>query len=239
MRILSALRGLLELLYVPRCAACDERTVAPICDACTISLVELGSACPICAEPLEGPRSFQCGRCRARTPPYASITAPYRYGGQLAVALQHLKFHRRADIARTLAPLVQPALRETIDAHGIDLAVPVPLHWRRMSARGFNQAALLLRYAAAGGPLVPTDHLSLRRTRATPAQMGLDAKARAANVRGAFTVVRRRAQRIRGKRVLLVDDVVTTGATVAAAARALKAAGASQVHGFCVARAET
>jgi len=113
----------------------------------------------------------------------------------------------------------------------------VPLHWRRMAVRGFNQSRLLL--AHAGRDLdAPADRLSLRRRRATAPQTGLDARARRRNLAGAFAVARGRVPRLAGRRILLVDDVATTGATLAAAAAALLAAGAAAVVGFCVARAE-
>ena len=239
MRFLSSL---LDLIYVPLCPSCDVRVPANagLCATCVISLVELGSACPRCAEPLEGPQSFECGRCRKRPPPYASLTAPYRYGGELAAALQRLKFQRRPDIARSLGPMVTPCLSATIEMHGIELLMPIPLHWRRMSSRGFNQAALLLDYAAAGlEDDVDIDRVSLRRTRRTTAQAGLDARARIANVDGAFAVVAGRRSRVAQRRILLVDDISTTGATIAAAARALLASGARSVHGFAVGRTET
>lgn len=229
----------LDLLFVPHCAACDVRVDpgAPLCEPCSASLYELGSACPRCAEPIEGPRSVVCARCLTRPPPFVAAHAPFRYGGELARALHRLKYDGRPDIARSLAPLVRPGLRRAVAESGAEVAVPVPLHWRRLSARGFNQAALLLRHAARGLGL-EIDALSLRRVRATATQSSLRASERAGNVAGAFAVVRRRRSRLAGRRVLLVDDVMTTGATMAACARALVAAGAREVIAFCAARAE-
>jgi ComF family protein len=148
--------------------------------------------------------------------------------------LRRLKFEPRPDIARTLAPLIAPAIAEA--AGGVDVAMPVPLHWRRMWQRGFNQAALLLE--CANTCELEVDKLSLRRRRATTPQTGLSAKKRAANVDGAFVVPESRRPRVAGRHILLCDDIMTTGATFAAATRALLRAGARQVTCFSAARAE-
>jgi ComF family protein len=238
MRPLTILSRLLDVVYAPACAACDEPITAGagLCDACAISLVALAARCPRCARPVSGPADVTCRRCRREPPPFAEIAAPFVYGGELAAALRRLKFGGRRDVARTLAPLLGPPLADA--AAGCDLIVPVPLHWRRMARRGFNQAALLVRHARpATAP--PVDQLSLRRVRATLPQTGLDARARRRNVSAAFAVAARRRARVAGRRVLLVDDIVTTGATMAAAAAALMAAGARSVTGFCAARADS
>jgi ComF family protein len=206
---------MLDWLYAPACAGCDVRWDGPFCEVCAVSVDEA----------VAGPAVAGLER----------LVAPYGYGGQLAEAVRRLKFGRRAEVARALAPLLAPALAEA--AEGCDLVMPVPLHWRRLAGRGFNQAWLLLKHAGAGVDVV-ADRLSLRRVRATPPQTGLDAVGRRRNVAGAFAVPARRAARVAGRRILLVDDVVTTGATMAAAAAALRAAGATEVVGLCVARAE-
>jgi ComF family protein len=226
----------LDLLFAPTCAACD-RTIPSgdsLCDTCAVSLVATGPACPRCALPSAGPLSTLCGACRASPPPYDALHAPFLYGGELARALRRLKFDGRREVARALAPLFAPALVRA--ATEVDLVIPVPLHRRRLARRGFNQTALLLRHARVR-TLAPVDLLSLRRTRATSPQTGLDRTARRRNVDGAFAVVPSRVTRIAGRSILLVDDVGTTGATLAAAARALRAAGAAAVTAFCVARA--
>jgi ComF family protein len=230
----------LSTLFVPRCAACDRR-VAPgeaLCPPCAASLDPLGSACPRCAEPLAAPVPVTCARCRLHPPPFEAMVAPWRYGGELAVALRRLKLSGVPELSRELAPLVAPFLAAAIEAAEIDLIVPVPLHWRRLAGRGFNQAQLIaIEARRAAGLVTPIDSLSLRRTRPTPTQTGLSAAQRIANVRGAFAVVPRRARRLAGRRVLLVDDIATTGATLAAATRALDDAGADGVVAFVVARA--
>jgi ComF family protein len=235
MRVLTTV---LELIYPPACAACDQPAEHAFCPACADSLAELSPACPRCAEPFEGPpiaTEPTCLRCRRTPPPVDATLAPYRFGGQLAVALRRLKLTRRREVARALAIVLRPCVA-AIAPH-VDLAIPVPLHWRRMSSRGFNQSELLLRLASRGTGL-RVDRGSLRRIRATPPQRGMNAELRAANVRDAFRVPLRHRLRLRGARVLLFDDVVTTGATLFAAARALREAGAAEVIGLCAARAE-
>ncbi len=232
------LDSLLDWIYPPRCPACDADVCGRValCGTCEISLYPLGARCPRCAEPVEGPRNVTCHRCRRRAPPFESIDAPFRYGGELAVALRRFKFDRRIDIGRTLAPLLTPALaRSAADA---DVVIPLPLHWRRLAHRGFNQATVLTDEAAFD-LRTPIDRVALRRVRHTAPQTGLTAAERTRNVAGAFSVPRRHRARVAHRRVLLVDDVVTTGATMAAAARALRRAGARSIRGLCLARADT
>lgn len=234
MRVLAAAAA---AIFVPSCAACDAilaaDDAAPFCARCRGSLVANEPACPRCAEPIGGPVAITCARCVRTPPPQAATIAPWRYGAAIATALRRLKLADRADLARALAPLVAPFIAALADPDGgaaIDRIVPVPLHWRRMLRRGYNHAELLA-HAARGA--LPVDD-ALRRTRATRPMPGLDAAARAANVRGAFAARRD----LRGARVLVLDDITTTGATLAAACAAVRAAGAAEVYGFAVARAE-
>jgi ComF family protein len=229
----------LSTLYVPRCAACDRR-IAPdqsLCASCAISLEPLGVACARCAEPMAA-RSGLCGRCKKSPPPFEAIVAPWRYGGELGAALRRMKLSRVPEIGRELAPLLAPFFTAAVGAGAIDLVIPVPLHRFRLARRGFNHAQILAEETARfSGIDVEVDALSLRRARPTTTQTGLSAAARAHNVAGAFAVLPRRVGRITGKRVLLVDDIATTGATLSAASRALLDAGAAAVVGFVVARA--
>jgi ComF family protein len=248
-----ALAHLAAPLYLPACAACDAVLAVdeppPLCGRCRPSLVANEPACPRCAEPIAGPVAIECARCRRAPPPQRATIAPWRYGAAVAIALRRLKFNDRTDLARALAPLAAPfvaalAAVDTAEAAAstgsvtrggaVDLVVPVPLHWRRLARRGYNHAELLAVAIAGALPVAR----ALARRRATRPQPGLDAAARADNVRGAFAATRRGRARLAGARVLLVDDITTTGATLAAAAAAARDAGAADVVAFAFARAE-
>jgi len=160
------------------------------------------------------------------------VIAPWRYCERLALLVGHWKYHGATWLTPLLADLWRAGARELPP---VDLVVPVPLHWRRQWHRGYNQAELLGRaLLAAGsrraGPRL--DNRLVRRRRATPSQSALGADHRAANLAGAFTV-RGRCDNLR---VAVVDDVLTTGSTAAAVARALLAAGAQRVEVWCAAR---
>src|SRR5690606_2325318 len=172
---------LLAWSHPPRCGACDRRLPrrTPLCEGCATSLYPLGVACPRCAEPLESPVALLCRRCQRAPLPLASITAPWRFGGELATVLRRLKFAGRSDLARSLAPLFRDDLIEA--AGQADLIVPVPLHWTRRLSRGYDQAALLA--AAAGRLPVRIEGQVLRRRRRTAAQTGQSARAREENLR--------------------------------------------------------
>lgn len=192
--------------------------------------------CASCDEPVPMRTAF-CPSCAASLVPAVDcepgVFAAYIYGGALARAITHMKYESRPELARPLSAMAVRAAARM--GRSPDLVVPVPLHPSRLALRGFNQAALLAR-PVARFLSAPLSVLALRRTRATAQQAGQGRIERAHNLKGAFAVPR--SHRVKGKRVLLVDDVYTTGATIEACRTALSDAGAVDVSVVVVARAQ-
>jgi ComF family protein len=219
--------ALLELIYPPRCASCGGDTRRePFCATCADALEPVPAGCPRCGLP--GP-ALPCGTCRATPPAFVSLSAGGLFGGPLADAVHAFKYGDRPALARPLGAWL--AGRVVLPAGAP--VVAVPLARGRRIARGYDQAALLADglARAVGAPRL---RAVLRRVRETAPQVGKSREARRRNVADAFAARGAAA----GLDLVLLDDVVTTGATADAAARALLQAGASSVTVVALARAE-
>lgn len=210
------------------CLLCDaESGTELLCHACREALPRLAEPCPRCAMPSRD--KAICGACLAHPPHFDGTVAPWRYDYPVDRLVLALKFQRRL----ALAPVLARALEQLWHA-GADVIVPMPLHRKRLAERGFNQSAEIAR-SLARSVGVPLALDILVRSRHTAPQSDLRYAERRVNVRGAFSCSRE----IDGLSVALVDDVMTTGATLDEAARTLKRAGAARVENWVAARTLT
>lgn len=200
-----------------------------LCAACAAELPRNLRCCARCALPLAEPAAL-CGDCQRHPPPWDAAWTPFRYGWPLDHLETRFKFGRDLAAGRALVAAWQ---HEPMPLPVPQLLLPVPLHVRRLRQRGYNQALELAR-PLAGHLGVPLRHDLLQRARGTAAQTELDAVARRRNVRGAFAV---RAGATLPAHVAILDDVMTTGATLAECARTLKRAGVARVDVWALARA--
>lgn len=230
-RVRRALTGLGDLIAPPVCLACREPMTAhdTLCAGCWSGIDFIRP--PLC-DKLGLPLPFATGAVSlsaaalANPPVWDRARAVAHHSGLMRRLIHDLKFHDRDDLVRLLGGLMTEAGSALLS--DADLIVPVPLGRLRLLRRRFNQAAVLGRDVARRSG-VACDPLSLVRLRATRSQIGLSREQRATNVRGAFGVPEGRRGRIEGRHIVLIDDVMTTGATAAAATRALRNAGAETV----------
>ena len=224
--LVAAARTVAAAVFPSKCAACGALG-AGICATCLARARPLDVPnCRQCNRPLE--YGDQCAACRAERRRVDRVFVRYPYVTPLREAVQRLKYENRRYLARELAAIAVTALPDDLS---IDAILPIPLHPQRQAERGYNQSALL---AANVAELleIPLDDRLLRRERATRTQMSLPRRERLGNLRGAF----RATQTLSGRRLLLVDDVTTTGATLEAAVRALRRRGSAWVGALVVAR---
>ena len=242
--------GIFSLFFPDDCRICKraltEWTRVPVCEACLNSPVPLDAEyfCAVCNTPFINAYPLDekgvCAACRAGLRGFDHAASFGLYEGPLRSLIHLYKYSGMKPLGRTLAAYMERAL--SIDER-YDAVVPVPLHWRRQWDRGFNQAELLARHIAKRRGIPVLD--ALRRKRATATQAGLAGAGRRRNVAGAF-VLRSNAlrsgakhdPRLTGRKILLIDDVMTTGATASACASALKRGGAMSVSLLTLARVD-
>ena len=221
-------QGSLNACLPASCLLCGDGSGGPLlCPACAGDLPRLPAArCPQCAQPTT--HGERCGACLHEPPHFAATFAPYVYDFPVDRIVQALKYGHSLAVAPWAAQAIAPMIpRETYDQ-----IVPLPLHPERLRERGFNQSGEIARHL--GNCLkLPVHRSSLLRTRPTGAQADLPLKKRHANVRNAFEC----SSDFTGQRILLVDDVLTTGATASECARVLKLHGAASVGVAVIARA--
>ncbi|PIW25910.1 MAG: amidophosphoribosyltransferase [Rhodospirillales bacterium CG15_BIG_FIL_POST_REV_8_21_14_020_66_15] len=241
--LLAAGRRLLDVILPPHCLACGVTVDEPgsLCPGCWDTVTFLGPpACARCGLPFEFDvgEGTLCAACIRRPPVYERARAVFAYDDASRDMILGFKHADRTEAAPAFGRWLARAGAELIGQ--ADLVAPVPLHWTRLWRRRYNQSALLaralVRLARPGDRSLAVIPDLLVRRRRTPSQGGLGAAQRARNVRGAFRVNPRFQARLRGARVLLVDDVFTTGATVEACARVLLRAGAGAVDVLTLAR---
>jgi ComF family protein len=250
--LFAAAAGALSSVVLPAgCRLCQELLTRasrlPICDACLASFPKItGAICDLCGLPLDAPGSAEhsasqaenfrllCAACGEGTFRFAHARSFARYEDAIVRAIVMLKFEEMEPLADWFADRLLDVARRYRQELGADVVVPVPLHKLRRRERGFNQAELLSRRVAARLKL-PHQGALLVRNKPRPDKHLLTSRERWEAVRGAFAT--RPGSQVDKRRVLLVDDVMTTGATLDACARALREAGASSVAGLTVARA--
>ncbi len=240
MRFLDRLADLVwpRVCAVEGCSRASDRAGRHLCSRCfaTLPFHEAGSACSVCGTPIAATvhHAFVCEACREKPPHYACVRSALLYEEPVGQLVQDFKFRRATWLCEDLTDLLEGAVRAKLAFAEIDVVVPVPLHPNRLRERGYNQSALLAQ-ALAQRLSRRFDDASLVRPLDTEHQARLSGEARQNNLRNAFAVAR--PAWVRGRTVLLVDDVMTTGATLSQCAAPLMKAGAARVWCATLARA--
>lgn len=221
--------GGLDWLYPPQCGGCGVQGTR-WCQQCASSLIMIRNpVCSICGQEQE--QDQVCIRCQINPPAWDQLRSLARYGGALRQAILGLKYHRNLALGEVLAKsLIQQVASLEWQ---VDLVVPVPMDLARMHERGYNQVSLLA-YPLSLALRLPYRSKALKKVRRTPRQVTLKAEQRRASLEAAFEAD---SHQVEGKSVLLIDDVVTTGATLEACSRALRAAGVAKIYALTLARA--
>ena len=213
------------------CVLCrgSDDVHAGICAPCEMELPPIGHACSRCALPLANPTDHQCARCLQKPPPQNHSQTCWYYAYPVAQMVQRFKYRRDLAAGRTLAELAAQRLQPGSERP--DLLVPIPLHWRKQLSRGYNQAQLIADTLGQQWR-IPVDTRALRKVALTDSQQALRRSERLKNLSHSFTA----HPRVGGLHIGLVDDVITTGATIEVASRSLLDAGVTRVSVYALAR---
>ncbi|HWY24950.1 MAG TPA: ComF family protein [Nevskia sp.] len=223
---------LLRLVLPEQCSLCHQPSRFPVCAACRAELPWNRIACPLCARPQDAGTGYICGSCAQTPPPFDSGWSAFRYATPIDQAVQGLKYRAGFRSGRWLGQEMAQALARRSRPLP-ELLLPVPLHAGRLRRRGYNQALELARALGQTLSIEVAPQLA-RRLRATEDQIGKSAAERRRNIKGAFAV---EAGRLDGRHIALVDDVMTTGSTLAELARVCRKAGAARIEVWTAARA--
>lgn len=235
----QSFKASVDLFLPPACLLCGQRlhdsAKGPdFCEACMAGIYPLGPAhCYLCARPFDDATSSHlCGSCLKRPPGFTRVHVAGRYHGSIKDAVHRLKHCNQLVLARPLGMILGEVVADSAPECRFDTIVPVPLHRQRLRARGYNQAVEIARPLSRQFGL-PLQTGLLQRSRHTPPQQGLSADQRSRNLRHAFTL----AGQVTGARLLLVDDIMTTGETVRECCRILTLGGAEDIQVAVVGRA--
>jgi len=231
---MSFLGGLFKAFVPAQCLLCGRPGAEAFCERCRADVKPLAEPlCRTCGLPVIESPDGRCAACRSSRPPYAMARGAAVYDGPLKTAIHLLKAKGEKRLVEPLVQMMADWVAHNGGFEKADIIVPVPLHAKKERSRGFNQAQLLAS-ALAARLKVPLEAKAVVKVRATPAQSSISLEDRVYNLQGVFAVPS--ADVVKWKRVLVVDDVMSTGSTLAEVAAALKAAGASDIYCFCAAR---
>ena len=235
---MKVIKQIIEMIFPSHCLGCQEivNKDALFCNACWPKLQFITEPkCKICSYPFE----FQgleiiCAKCLAKKPAYDKLIAIFRYNYLLKKVIQSFKYHQQTHIAKKLTKLIIPKTKDILNE--AEIIAPIPLYIKRLQKRTFNQSNLIAREI-----MKEYDHLKLIpdlliRIKNTRPQVELRQKQRVKNVKGAFIINPKYQTLIKGKTILLIDDITTTGATINGCAAVLKKVGSSKVLGLTIAK---
>jgi ComF family protein len=236
-----ALHAAVSWVYPSSCPLCHRTLWRPedreVCCDCLPDLRRIAPPfCSSCGTPFAVEPAHLCGECQTTPPPYRRLRAPFEYTGRLRKAILALKYHHEIGRAVDLAGLLLATESMGVAWPEYDLIVPIPLHDARIKARGYNQCALMVREIARRRKIVWSE-TAVKRVKNTKPQFGLSEPQRIENMRGAFQILE--PAPFAGASVLLVDDIMATGSTINACAKAIKKAGATIVDAAVLSRSGT